>query len=249
MPDIVEFSCELGPDAPLAAIVDVVGALGTAINAALALAAHQAAVDADRAIGSILRNQGPRGLLDHARTRELPAALVPDEYWEDLPSGPLWYEYYGLLNVGLVGLSPFDQLVLQCQADELAQRTPVEPIRLRSLDYENPLHGELLVQAGVAFTGVAFVLGLTRDWSSRRRREAARARAEEQIQAANAADVQDQVRVRAELRQLALARIARGELDLPEDLLREVLTDGVAAAIDRLAERELTWDHAADPTS
>jgi hypothetical protein len=266
VPEIVLVRCQVGPDAPLALVANLVEALQTVSSAALVLGSHQAKVDADRAIGSILREGGPPALLEHARSRELPAAVDQQLRWDDFLDDRFWMDpdYFsrwpgkipprarafllsGLLGSGTVGLTPFGRLLLQCQADEFANRLPAEPIRLRSLRYANPLEGELLVQAGVAMTGLAVLLGIVRDWATRRRREAARAGAEERIQAAAAADVEDQVETRAALRQLALLRVARGEIDLPEDVLRAVLTDGVAAAIDRLAERDLAWEKMPNP--
>lgn len=268
----IRISCDLGAEAAVGTLATLVSALGVVSDAAMELGFHQAQAEADQAIGELLRRGGPRAVLDRARSREVPSAssdrIDPmelevladlDEFWWWDPEyarsrlsklGPRRYARLvtsRLAGFDVPGQSPWEQVLRELRLTEAAALAPADTVRFGHFRYENPVDGQLLVDAGVALAGLGFLLGVMRDWSSRRRRESTRADAEERIQSSLADDMEDQVLVRRMVRRVALARLARGEPDLSSDTLDGILSDNVVAAIDRLAERDLQWDLLPDP--
>jgi hypothetical protein len=106
----------------------------------------------------------------------------------------------------------------------IARLIPKRPYRFHSVVYENPLTVEIISEAGLAATTLAFLLRLARDWSSIRRSSAAAA-----------ADAESRAFLRAMLTRVALEKIASGELQLTAEMVNELLSEKMAGAVDRLA--------------
>jgi hypothetical protein len=253
---------DVGPNAPLGAVAGVVADVHIVAVAASELAVHEAETEAAGYVRRLIRN-GPGALLREAQLRELPAAFGRDadllhrleRYWPD--GDPLWLEELLLRTPevpprylrGLLAWSAYgapwsndpssSEVVRQLVAHETRSRLLDVPYRLRSLRYENPCTAEILAAGGAATAALTALLVVVRDWGPRRRRETARADAEERIQAAAARDAEDEAWARAEARRLLLGAIQRGELHVTPDVLGNLLTSNVVAAIGRLADREL----------
>ncbi|MDT0263409.1 hypothetical protein [Jatrophihabitans lederbergiae] len=107
------------------------------------------------------------------------------------------------------------------------------------LRYENPLTGELIVAAGGVIETLLLILG---NWASVRRTYAARGRsaiAQARIDEARAADYEDQVRSRREVRAIVVGEIASGQYSLRPDQIDSLLDDTVASAMNRLGSADV----------
>lgn len=267
MADLFTMQIDLGPDAALSVLATAVADLQDVTDSAMDLAIPVADAQARRSISNIVTEQGFRGLAALIRTRELPTTETLDRdvaYLDDaaqeldlmarefgfLRSSSRRYRYSalvaGLLQPGWSSGSwtaaPFEAPLRQLLAAETAERLPREGCRVRSLSYENPITAELVMASGAASMALGYLLTVIVSLGPRRRREIARADAEERIQGAHARDVEDLIERRIQLRRLMLGRIARGEIDLRPEDITEALLDKVVGAADRLAERELTFE-------
>ena len=101
---------------------------------------------------------------------------------------------------------------------------------------------ELIADAGASAAALGFLLRVIVSLGPRRRRDNARADAEERIQQAQARDAEDLVDRRIELRGIIMQRIRSGEIDLRPEDISESLLDKIAGAADRLADGGLSFD-------
>jgi len=107
------------------------------------------------------------------------------------------------------------------------------------LKYENPLTGELIVVIGGVIETLLLTLG---NWPSVRRSYAARGRsaiAQARIEEARAADYEDQVRSRREVRAIVVGEIASGQYSLRPDQVDNLLDDKVTSAMHRLGTADI----------
>lgn len=242
-----QMQANVGADAPLQVVTNVCGDVDSIANGAFELASHIAVGEADDYLADLVRERGPSALLELARRRELPEATDADaqdleRLWLELQEfGYLRYPRSGLAMLLLdprLRFQPWTRLVNQIRAIEVSLRIPTEPYRLHSLRYENPFVAEVLAATGAAALGLTALAAMIRDWRARRRRENARADAEERIQRAVASDMEDQVWARSQMRRILLDRVARDNLPVSPDAIDSILSNGLVQAADRLAERD-----------
>ncbi len=265
--DLFTITSDLGPNAPLAAVAQVVADIQAVGQGATELAVRQADGATDAYIRSLLRRGGLRRVLDEARRRELPGTFgVEGERLDRLAERSYGYDFLldelpfspdlprsrrrdalvlELLTSSLGG-GPVANLLQQLRADYTVTQLPESPLRVRSLQYTNPFDAEILAYGAASVTALGFLLGVIRDWAPRRRREQARAVAEERIQAAAAGDAEDQAWFRAQIRRQWLARNARGGLSISPEDFSAILSDGLMRSIERLAEREIEVQRTSD---
>lgn len=252
MPELFTVALEVGPDAELDSVAIVLHDLSIVAGAALQCAGLEAESQARRYLYDEIDRGGVERLIGLARQREIPAAsdVGPDlfeleELWRYGPipfgrRGRGWLASW-LLAGNLrssIGPAPASDLIAALVAAETARRLPDDRYRLRSFRYSNPATAEILASTGVAATGLAYLLTVIRSWSSRRRRDNARASAEQRIQRAHAADTESLVATKVELRRIMLERLARGEVSLDSAAIDTLLTADLVGAADRLADRD-----------
>jgi len=252
--DMFRVQVEVGADASMHRVTSICTDFEMVVQSAQDLAGYIAVYEADVYISGQMMRGGPEALIRLARQRGLSSALsdeFPDlgaiepEYLDFgvIPPRGRRALWLSLLEVWGYGLgAPWARLVGQLHADEVSRRLPDEPFRLRSLTYRNPITLEIIATAGAAATGLAVLMRVIRDWRPRRRRENARADAEERIQRAAAADAEDQAWARARLRRLLLERVAGGELPISPDAIDGVVSDALARSAERLFERQLSTE-------
>lgn len=263
MADLFSVQFDLGSQAALSVLAAAVADLEHITDTAMDLAVPLADSQARQSIANVVGEEGFQGLVALLRNRELPVAESLDRdmaYLDEaarevdllarefgiLRSPSRRYRYTalvaGLLQPGWSwATSPFEIPLRQLLAAETAERLPREGCRVRSLTYGSPVTAELLMASGAASVALGYLLTVIASLGPRRRRENARADAEERIQAAHARDVEDLTERRIQLRGLMLERIARGEVELRPEDITEALLDKIVGAADRLAERELTF--------
>lgn len=261
---------DLGPRALLSVISLTISDLQVIGNCAVGIAEVQASDDARQALADLVASDGTQALLVRARQLELPEneyerltsdlryleeAFLEYENWfgpRSLRRGRLRRAALaeallgppGALGVGVPGSSrAMERLV----AAEMLPRLPASGPRVQTFSYQNPVITEILVDATALGASMAVLLGIIRDWSARRRRENARAAAEERIQNARAQDAEDQVAARIQLRRAYVQRVVRGEAVPSIEEVDRLLNDGVAEAATRLADRDLTFTQATLP--
>lgn len=129
----------------------------------------------------------------------------------------------------------FDRLVAVDTSEQLAEID----LRVRALQYANPVTVDIVVTAPAAILALVPLLAVIRDWKPRQREANARARLAE----ATAREPEDTVRARSQLRRNHLERISRSDLNLTGQEAAALLTDPLLIASERLADRELDFHH------
>lgn len=229
MPEIFTVRIDLGADAPVAMVAQSIVDLHTLTDVAAELTGPAAAGQARRYLSDVVANEGLHSLLSRVRRHELPFAeqfeaqvdrldAIGEDYERYLrefgPPGPRRRYlrdsvYSALLGSSATGVpwnwsieGGMQAMLRQLEAAETASRLPASGYRMRSLQYANPVTAELIAEVGISAAALAYILRVITTLRPRRRRETARASAEERIQNANARDAEDLVATRIELRRI-----------------------------------------------
>lgn len=243
MAEVHGLTLEVGRMATVGLVSSLVSDIDVVAQSALELATHVARSEADGQMMAIMRAGGVRGLVDEARSRELPGSdesLYRDfeELERDLHAlrryllpTPKRPQTESLLISSMALWSgsalSWSRLIDRFRADEMSRRLPREPYRFRSISYQNPLAVEIITAIGASAASLSILLKIIRDWEPRRR-----------LQNAIAEDREDQVKCRIKLRQILLAKVASGELPISPDAVDGLVSGRLPAAIDRLSDHE-----------
>jgi hypothetical protein len=129
-----------------------------------------------------------------------------------------------------------EEIIISSYVSDLV---PEQPYRFRSVQYANPLVLEILSGIGFASVSLAYLMRVIRDWSAGRRRSLAAA-----------ADVENEVQLKARLRQTMIEQVSTGELPLTPEIINSLIlsskggpTERLAETIERLAARSPAVGH------
>jgi hypothetical protein len=269
VPELFRVRVDLGREVPMSVLTTAIDDLDRIAGAGMRLAVSSAESEARQYLSDLVADEGLRALAFQVRRRELPLVERFErdiEYLEQLSEefdlwvrevGPLfplrrWPRRYnaallsGAFAPGWAARSwsdsPWEQMIRQLVAAETGDRIPRRGYRVRSFHYNNPAVAELVAEVGAAAAALGYLLRVITTLGPRRRREQARASAEEQIQAANARDVEDLVDRRIELRRLLLDGLRSGGIQLRPEDINDAFLDEITGAADRLADGELTYE-------
>jgi hypothetical protein len=253
---------EVGAEAPLSLIAQMVDDVSTLGEGAMDLAVLATETQARRYLSDLVASEGLRSLVAQARRHQLGISEGFEDEVEYLDAATREldmfimrrpskrYRYSALASAVFAPTwggsqwvsSTFEPVIQRLVAAETATRLPRSGYRVRSLTYSNPTVMELITVASATAASLAYLLRVLVTLGPRRRRENSRADAEERIQDAHARDVEDEVSRRLELRALLMDGIRSGEVELQPGDINDALLNKIVGAADRLADREPRFD-------
>jgi hypothetical protein len=236
--DLFHAAFDVGGNASVGSLASIFTDLNTATQGAFVLATRAAEAQAERNLVSLALAGTTARLVDRKLVEGI-ERLGGGVYWHTQEATDeaqrSWYEIWKDVRERLSWLLPFllssnsgaepwANLAEELRSREIAAMLPRQPYRLRSVRYENPLILEILSEGGFATLALSALLRLIRDWGSRRRLEDARA-----------SDAEDRLWFRTQLRTIAVQQLARGELRLTPEIIRDLLSDDLVNAVGELS--------------